>query len=71
MVTIDATEGPEGGGVLRRPLLTKREIAEWLNCTPRHINRLVALGRLPQPIRFGYRFVRWLPNEVEACLERR
>lgn len=42
--------------------------ARLLDVSPRFFHQLVADGRLPAPIRFGPRCVRWRVQDIEAAL---
>jgi predicted DNA-binding transcriptional regulator AlpA len=46
--------------------LTKREIAEDLGIHINSVPRLVAEGRLPEPVRFGLTMIRWPAEEYRA-----
>jgi len=46
-------------------LLTKREVANELRCSPRKLDDLNARGLLPAPRRIG-RSVRWSRDEIRA-----
>jgi len=51
--------------------LTKAEVAKWLHTHPTTIVRMVADGRLPQPIRLNNRQngkVLFVKSELEAAL---
>lgn len=39
-------------------LLTVRQVAETLGCSPRHVYRLADAGRMPRPVRLGS-LIRW------------
>lgn len=51
-------------------LLTKKQIAEYLGVTVRSIDRYVAAGELPNPIRIGGR-LRWRQQALAEFIERR
>jgi predicted DNA-binding transcriptional regulator AlpA len=53
-----------------RDLLTKREVARLVGLSVRTIERYVALGLFPQPIRLSRRCVRWRRKHIDAYLER-
>lgn len=46
-------------------LLTVREVATMLGCSPRHIYRLADAGRMPGPLRLGV-LVRWDRSTIES-----
>ena len=50
-----------------RPV-TKKELSQWANCSPRFIEIEVAHGRL-RAVRLGNRFVRFLPRDIERWLD--
>jgi excisionase family DNA binding protein len=53
---------------LARLGLSAAEVAELLGISRRHVWKLLASGRLPEPIRLG-RSVRWLRDDLLAHLE--
>ena len=50
-------------------LLNVRQLGKLLGCSPRNVWRLLALGKLPEPLRLGARTVRWRVREIEAWLD--
>jgi len=48
-------------------LLTKREVACELKCSPATVDRRVADGTLPKPIKLG-RLSRWSQSEFRAAV---
>lgn len=50
-------------------LLTKREVARLLRVCVRTVERHVALGKFPQPIRFTERSIRWRRQDIEDYVE--
>jgi predicted DNA-binding transcriptional regulator AlpA len=50
-------------------LLTKNEVASLLKTSPRGVDRLAKLGRIPRPLRLGPKSVRWRSDELAKCLE--
>ena len=46
-------------------LIDVRRVAALLGCSPRHVQRLVDVGRMPRPIRLG-RLQRWHSAEIES-----
>jgi excisionase family DNA binding protein len=49
------------------PLLDVRAVAEWLNCSTRHVYRLADARRMPAPVRLGA-LVRWNRKAIEDWL---
>jgi prophage regulatory protein len=49
-----------------RELLTARDVAFRLNIGERTVWRWVAAGKLPKPIRYSPRLVRWRAHDIEA-----
>lgn len=52
-------------------LLTAREVARRLSIGVRTVWRLVQLGEIPEPIRFGKRLSRWAREDIEQFVARR
>lgn len=50
-------------------LMTKRQLAEFLQCSQRQVELLTANGRLPKPIYLGASSPRWKRAEVMAALD--
>ncbi|TWT92176.1 helix-turn-helix transcriptional regulator [Neorhodopirellula pilleata] len=51
-----------------RAMLSVDDVAElYLNCSGRHVRRLVDAGRMPKPIRLGS-LVRFLRSDIEQWL---
>lgn len=48
-------------------LLTIRETAARLSVSPRHVNKLLASGRFPSPVRLG-RAVRWRESDISEFI---
>ena len=48
-------------------LLTVKKVAARLDCSPRHIYRLVDAGKMPPPVKLGV-LVRWRRTELENWL---
>lgn len=55
---------------LDTPLLTMTEAARALTMCKRTLERLIAAGQFPQPVRFTSRCVRVPESDVVAYLER-
>lgn len=51
-------------------LLTAKEVARKLRVGVRTVWRWVALGKLPQPMRFSASTVRWRPEDIQRYLDR-
>ena len=48
-------------------LLTVRQVAAMLGCSPRHVYRLADAGKMPGPVRLGV-LVRWDRAAIESWL---
>lgn len=53
-----------------RELLTKSEVARRVGLSVRTIDRYVARGQFPQPVRLSRRWVRWRRCDIDIYLER-
>jgi predicted DNA-binding transcriptional regulator AlpA len=51
-------------------LLTKTQVASLLKTSPRGVDRLAKLGRIPPPLRLGPKAPRWRATDLEASLAR-
>lgn len=49
-------------------LWTTREVAERIGVTPRTVKAWRSQGRGPEPVRIGYRTIRYRPAVVEAWI---
>ena len=49
-------------------LLTRKDLSERLQISPRTVSRMICDRRLPQPLLIG-RGIRWPEDEIEAWLE--
>lgn len=49
--------------------LTKRQVAEMLQCSTRQVEILTSKGRLAKPIYLGERSPRWRRSELLAWLD--
>jgi predicted DNA-binding transcriptional regulator AlpA len=49
-------------------LMTKKQVAEFLQCSQRQVELLTAKGRLPKPIYLGESSPRWRRDELLASL---
>ena len=50
-------------------LMTKKQVAELLQCSQRQVELLTNKGRLPKPIYLGESSPRWKREELLASLE--
>jgi excisionase family DNA binding protein len=48
-------------------LLDVDEVATLLGCSPRHVHRLVASGRMPEPMKLGS-LARWARTVIESWI---
>jgi len=48
-------------------LLDVKQVAATLNCSPRHVYRMVDAGRMPAPVRLGA-LVRWHRSSLDRWL---
>ncbi|MBY0524756.1 MAG: helix-turn-helix domain-containing protein [Gemmataceae bacterium] len=71
MVSVLRQEGEQLVGSTLDALLRTREAARRLTISERHLKRLVATGRLPAPIKFSSRCVRWLVADLDAYIVKR
>lgn len=51
------------------PLLTPREVAEWVGITPAGLSNLRYRGTGPKFRKFGHRTVRYSANDVQAWID--
>ncbi len=58
-----------GGESLERLLVTTAQVASMLSISKREVERMVADGRLPQPIRLGKRLVRWNLDTIRRWVD--
>lgn len=49
-------------------LLDVNQVAELLNCSPRHVYRLSDAGRMPKPLRLGS-LVRWNRESLNEWIQ--
>ncbi|HVS40304.1 MAG TPA: helix-turn-helix domain-containing protein [Gemmataceae bacterium] len=52
-----------------RDLLTAQDVARRLSIGVRTLWRMVALGKLPQPIRYTRKLVRWKTTDIDRYIE--
>jgi excisionase family DNA binding protein len=52
------------------PLLTKRDVARWLQVSERGVESLTEAGRLPA-IKIGNKIMRWRRSDIEQQFRRR
>ncbi len=58
-----------GDKKMNAKILRRREVAEnFLGCSPRTIDRMVASGRLPQPIRLSSKTLGWTQEMLDDWL---
>lgn len=50
-----------------RTLLTKKEVAQWLNVSERHLQNLMKKEDFPRPVRLG-RAIRFCPQKIERWI---
>ena len=50
-------------------LMTKKQLAEFLQCSQRQVEILTGKGRLPKPIYLGESSPRWKRDEILAHLD--
>lgn len=60
-ITIDVQDLPS--------LATKSQVAEWLNCSDRHVDLMVREDRFPRPIYVSVRSPRWRRSDLLAFLD--
>lgn len=48
--------------------MTKRQVAEWLQCSQRQVELLTAKGRISKPVYLGEASPRWKRSELMAHL---
>ena len=56
--------GQETAPVVTAALYSIDDVAEILNCSTRHIYRLVDTRRIPQPVKLGA-LLRWVKTDIE------
>ena len=50
-------------------LMTKKQVAEFLQCSQRQVEILTAKNRLPKPVYLGESSPRWKRSELLAALD--
>lgn len=50
--------------------MTKKQVADWLQCSQRQVELLTAKGRICKPVYLGESSPRWKRSELLAHLER-
>lgn len=50
-------------------LMTKKQVAEFLQCSQRQVELLTNKGRLPKPVYLGESSPRWKRDEILTSLE--
>lgn len=51
----------------RAALLSVKEVAALLACSPRHVRRLADAGKMPQPVRLGA-LIRWDQSAIKCWI---
>ena len=49
-------------------LMTKKQVADYLQCSQRQVELLTGKGRLPKPVYLGESSPRWKRSELMAAL---
>ena len=62
-----ATAGQEAAPVVNAALISIHDVATLLDCSTRHIYRLVDTRRIPQPIKLGT-LLRWVKSDFEQWI---
>ncbi len=62
-----AMTGQEAAPVVTAALYTIDDIAGILNCSIRHVRRMVDSQRIPQPVKLGS-LLRWLKTDIEQWM---
>ncbi len=55
--------------LLPRDLLTSQDVARRLSIGVRTLWRMVAAGKLPQPIRYSRKLVRWKATDIDRYIQ--
>lgn len=50
-------------------LIDKKQLAEKLNCSPRHVDRLRDRRAMPLPLSLGPQLIRWREAEIDRWIE--
>lgn len=58
------TAGQDTAPVVPAALISIRDISTLLNCSPRHVYRLMDARRIPQPIKLGA-LLRWVKTDID------
>ena len=61
------TAGQDAAPVINAALISIHEVANMLDCSPRHIYRLADTRRIPQPIKLGA-LLRWVKADFEQWI---
>ena len=70
MTSTSAARSPDSDSRSSEPglsLLSPKQVATILGCSPRHVARLVDSGAMPAPLRLG-KLVRWRRGEIDAWI---
>ena len=70
-LTIDTRNRQERRHAEQAPpeLMTKKQVAEFLQCSQRQVELLTAKGRICKPVYLGQSSPRWKRSELLASLE--
>ena len=61
------TAGQEAAPVVNAALISIQDVATLLDCSTRHIYRLVDTRRIPQPVKLGA-MLRWVKADFERWI---
>jgi len=61
------TAGQEAAPVVNAALISIHDVATLLDCSTRHVYRLVDTRRIPQPIKLGA-MLRWVKSDFEQWI---
>ena len=61
------TAGQEAAPVVNAALYSIDDVARILNCSTRHVRRLVDTRRIPQPVKLGA-LLRWVKTDIEQWI---
>lgn len=62
-----AMTGQEAAPVVTAALYSIDDVAQILNCSARHVRRLVDTCRIPQPIKLGA-LLRWVKTDIDQWI---
>ena len=55
---------------VRVPLMTKKDVAQYFQCSMRQVELMANKGRLPKPFYLGDSSPRWRKQDIESLIER-